>query len=69
VVSEGAAIEGGHPIAELTVKWARKGLSEAEPAAGPALESATADELFGILDDESEPSSWVTPARPQIAGV
>jgi len=41
-------------LRELTVKWADNALSETEQDSGPALESATADELFGILDDELE---------------
>ncbi|MEU5421797.1 SDR family NAD(P)-dependent oxidoreductase [Streptomyces sp. NPDC020667] len=39
----------------LTAKWTTAGPAAPEPRdAGPGLESATADELFGILDDELE---------------
>ncbi|QLE70650.1 SDR family NAD(P)-dependent oxidoreductase [Streptomyces rectiverticillatus] len=38
----------------LTAKWADAGPREEERESGPGLETATADELFGILDDELE---------------
>ncbi|MEU1672573.1 SDR family NAD(P)-dependent oxidoreductase [Streptomyces roseifaciens] len=38
----------------LTAKWTDAGPREEEPESGPGLETATADELFGILDDELE---------------
>ncbi|MEH6379795.1 phosphopantetheine-binding protein, partial [Streptomyces sp. KLMMK] len=38
----------------LTARWTGAGPREEEREGGPGLETATADELFGILDDELE---------------
>jgi acyl carrier protein len=57
VVSEEERSRVAVRLRDLTAKWADGGMSSAELDSAPALESATADELFDILDDELESRS------------